>query len=118
MVRIGSDCIKVSGASISQLQPCRASIFLQGLVCLLQQRFPEGWPGGEKRGSTGEQTIERQSSRTKHIARGRFSCRLTKMWELKSPRRIGIAQEGGKNGRTNSTVMKFLMEVVCPLILP
>ena len=39
------------------------------------------------------------------------------MWELKSPRRIGIAQEGGKNGRTHSTVKKFLMEVVCPLIL-
>ena len=72
MVRISSLGIKVSGASISQLQPCRVSIFVQGLVCLLQQRCAEGWPGGEKRGNialANHSKMVIQSSRAENCVR-------------------------------------------------
>ena len=119
MVRITSDCIKVSGASISQLQPCRVSIFVQGLVCLLRQRCAEGWPGGEKRGNSvlaNHWKTVIQSPRAK-IAWGRFSFRLTEMWTEVTTTYWHCPRRTKKIRRKHSTVVKVLMEVVCPLIL-
>ena len=80
----------------------------------------------QKRGQVGRsaataclQTIGRRSSShlEQKVREVVFHLDLPKC-ELKSPRRIGIAQEGGKKiRRKHSTVVKVLMKVVCPLIL-